>query len=374
MAFQIVGTAFANATTITIPAHQAGDVIVIHSWRNDSATPPTRPAGFFELISGASGTYSHRVGQTTAVDGSTTSGTWTNATRLACVVIRDATIDEAIVDSAGSSSSDDFYWGPGTGSPFPSARRVVLIGENNATYTGSAAHTVPSGYSLVNSVNNQGSVIHLSDANVTVVDAFVSLTSSGGTPAYRTLTLPLIVNDITGTMAATETGSDTFAGSGDVIVEGTLAATDSGSDVLAASGTVISGRSGSMTALETLVDTMTTVGTVLVTGTFIVSETGIDTFAATGALVNLATGTLAAQEAGLDAFLASGFLSVIDELPAAPGSFRFLLEDNSNILLETADQMLLETQNTLPIMITYENVVPVDARSRTVYVRPGSPI
>jgi hypothetical protein len=375
MAFQIVGTAFANAATITIPAHLAGDVIVIFAWRNDSATPPSVGAGFFTLTSGASGTFSNRTGWRTAADSSTTSGTWTNATRLACVVVRDATIDESSATQAGSSSSDDFYWGPTAAAPFPGPRRALMFGENNATYVGSAAATVPTGYTNLAFVNNQGSVIHLSDSEVTFVDQFVSLTSSGGTPGYRTGTVPLIPLR-EGTLAATETGSDTFAGTGTVRTVGTLAVSETGSDTFAGTGTVLSATSGSLAAVETGSDLFAGTGGVLVSGTFVVQETGSDIFSGVGGgAVALSTGTMTAVEIGSDILSITGFLSVVDNTPSAPtvsGAATLRQEDTTFLLLEDGGQILLETQALSPTQLTYTNIVYVDARPRIVYATFGN--
>lgn len=193
--FTIVGTAFANAATITIPAHQAGDIIIIFAWRSDSVTPPSAGAGFATLISGGNNGNSNRIGWLEATGSGTTSGTWTNATRLACVVVRNATIDESAADQAGG-ATDDFYWGSVT---FAAGRRVLLFGENNATYVGLAAAIPPTSYANIARAPDQGSAIHLSNGLVPgPVDAFVSLTG-GGTPRYRTGLVPLIPAAASGT-------------------------------------------------------------------------------------------------------------------------------------------------------------------------------
>lgn len=131
--------------------------------------------------------------------------------------------------------------------------------------------------------------------------------------------LPVIVataaTGVTGTLAATETGSDTFAASGGVVVSGSLAVTETGSDAFAASGTVT--VSGSLAATETGSDTFAATGTVAdpaVTGTLDATETGADTFAASGAVV--VAGTLAAAETGSDTFAASGAVVVSGSLAA----------------------------------------------------------
>jgi len=90
-------------------------------------------------------------------------------------------------------------------------------------------------------------------------------------------------NGISGSLAATESGSDTFSASGSVLVAGTLAATESGPDIFAATGGVV--VAGSLAATEVGPDTFAATGTVStpsVTGTLAATESGPDTFAATG--------------------------------------------------------------------------------------------
>lgn len=94
---------------------------------------------------------------------------------------------------------------------------------------------------------------------------------------------------VQGTLAATET-ADTFAATGDVVVQGTLAATE-GADTFAATGSVSTG--GTMAATEGTADTFAATGTVLVEGTLAANESA-DTFAATGTV--LVEGDLAATE------------------------------------------------------------------------------
>ena len=110
---------------------------------------------------------------------------------------------------------------------------------------------------------------------------------------------------VTGTLAATETGLDVFAGAGDVIVSGSMAVAEVGDDTFAATGTVTSAAiSGTLAVTETGNDTFTSSGTVLVQGSLAASEVGDDSFSASGTV--LVQGSLAASEVGDDTFSASG--------------------------------------------------------------------
>lgn len=66
---------------------------------------------------------------------------------------------------------------------------------------------------------------------------------------------------ISGTLAATESGSDTASASGTVHPAGTMAATETGADTFSSSGTANPPVSGSMAASETGADAFTASGT-----------------------------------------------------------------------------------------------------------------
>ncbi len=84
-----VGVAAALANTVTLPAHQTGDVLLILARRNNSATPPTLPAGWTAIRSGTGASnVAAIVGYKIAASSSETSGTWTNAGTLAAAVYR----------------------------------------------------------------------------------------------------------------------------------------------------------------------------------------------------------------------------------------------------------------------------------------------
>lgn len=102
----------------------------------------------------------------------------------------------------------------------------------------------------------------------------------------------------TGDMDATETGTDAFSSSGDVLVEGSLAVSEVGTDTFASSGVVLAATiTGTLTATEIGSDVFSSSGDVFVRGSLASTETGTDTFTASGQLTtNTATGSLAAIE------------------------------------------------------------------------------
>lgn len=103
---------------------------------------------------------------------------------------------------------------------------------------------------------------------------------------------------IDGSLAASETGSDTAAFAGDVYITGTLAATESGSDTAAFTGTSAVVTTGTLAATETGSDTAAFAGDVLIDGVLAATESGSDTAAFAGDV--FIDGTLAATESGSD--------------------------------------------------------------------------
>ena len=142
---------------------------------------------------------------------------------------------------------------------------------------------------------------------------------------------------VSGSLAATETGSDTAAIVGGSVATGDLNATETGSDTAAVSGVVLVQGSlsasevgsdtaslsgvvvvaGALAAAESGADTAAISGVVLVQGAMAVTESGSDTFAATGSLSGGVNGSLNVQESGADTFAASGAVVVSGSLGAS---------------------------------------------------------
>jgi hypothetical protein len=95
MTISFVGAAAVEATSIsTMPTHVKGDLIVIVAHRIGSTTLPTVPSGWWVQSNNSGGGTGNQQRATVlawkvAASNSETSGTWTNASLLACVVYRD---------------------------------------------------------------------------------------------------------------------------------------------------------------------------------------------------------------------------------------------------------------------------------------------
>lgn len=121
---------------------------------------------------------------------------------------------------------------------------------------------------------------------------------------------------VSGALASSESGSDTAALTGDVLVSGSLAVTESGSDAAAFTGTASVTRTGSLAATESGSDTAAVAGLVLVRGTLAAAESGADTAAFAGDASAAAFGSLAATETGADTAAVSGLVLIRGGLSA----------------------------------------------------------
>jgi len=114
MAISFIGAQGAAATTVTIPTHQIGDLILIFAYRDGSNTAPTTPAAggtvpTWNLIGSSGGnTNSSNFRWATATATTTTSGTWTNATELICLVYRKASIGLSVGGSGAATTTINY--------------------------------------------------------------------------------------------------------------------------------------------------------------------------------------------------------------------------------------------------------------------------
>lgn len=106
MAVSYVGQASALTTSVTLAAHNVGDLMVMFAFATTS-TPPTAPAGWTSLHAAGTGNAGSRLAYRIAPDTSTASGTWTGAAFLGCQIYRGAIIG-AFAASNGTSVSQTY--------------------------------------------------------------------------------------------------------------------------------------------------------------------------------------------------------------------------------------------------------------------------
>lgn len=90
------GANAANSTSVTIPTHASGDLILIMARASANGTNPTPPSAggtvptWTEVVSGNSSYAMTRIYRATATSDNHTSGTWTNANGMIAAVMRNA--------------------------------------------------------------------------------------------------------------------------------------------------------------------------------------------------------------------------------------------------------------------------------------------
>lgn len=104
MAVSYIGNA-TGVNTATLPAHQAGDLLIAFAFRDGSNSTPGVPAGWTTLESNTTNSAGAVLAYKVAASGSEVSGTWSNATSLVIHVYRGAHASTPVGDSAGATGS-----------------------------------------------------------------------------------------------------------------------------------------------------------------------------------------------------------------------------------------------------------------------------
>lgn len=115
MSITFVGAQGNAGTTVTIPTHQSGDLILLFAYRDGSNTAPSTPAAggtvpTWTLIgSDGANTNSTNFRYAVATASTTTSGTWTNATEIICLVYRGTSLPGASAGGGANNSNSIAY-------------------------------------------------------------------------------------------------------------------------------------------------------------------------------------------------------------------------------------------------------------------------
>lgn len=107
MVAAFITSASAEATSVTLPAHQAGDILLMVAARTGTSSLATVPAGWHICYTRAIGSAPARsmiLAWKIAASSGETSGTWTNANLLTCAVYRHST--NVIVMGRGNGSNN----------------------------------------------------------------------------------------------------------------------------------------------------------------------------------------------------------------------------------------------------------------------------
>jgi len=103
MAINLVGTASAFATSVGLPSHQKGDILIAAALRTNNVAA-SLPAGWVGISSAGTNNLSMRIGFRVALSSIETSGTWTNATGLSIIILR-ATVGTIAVPGASAQTA-----------------------------------------------------------------------------------------------------------------------------------------------------------------------------------------------------------------------------------------------------------------------------
>jgi len=170
-------TAVGTTTSATFSEHEAGDTIIAFAFRDGSTTPPTLPSGWTNLANGGANTSSFRLAIRTATNGSTTSGTWTNATSVMFVAFYGSIGTGYEIDTDAGAISGVRIRGSNNSSTGKSHNRIKVlrfIGHRHNSLTSAFLSNPPFPYSYLS---------HVTDAT----DAIVAVMSPEGRPHEQPL-------------------------------------------------------------------------------------------------------------------------------------------------------------------------------------------
>lgn len=167
MTTSYVGTAFAEATTFTMPTHQAGDLIIVQATRWSSTTVPTVPSGWSVLMSRNTSNRTMVLACKVAASSGETSGTWTNAEMLACGIWRDD-VNYLVPGAFGTAAQTG-----GTTMAFPVVDTVNTIRQRASSwvagFAGVALNSI-NGQDAPTGMSNRGSLAGASTGEVAIHD------------------------------------------------------------------------------------------------------------------------------------------------------------------------------------------------------------
>jgi hypothetical protein len=150
VAISFIGAAAANGTSVTIPTHQAGDLLVLFAYRETSAIMPTYQNGWYALANpplANPGSSRGSIHYKHAASSSEVSGTWTSATQMVVAVYRSPNVmalgrNQANAGTAGS--GDVITYGAITSPSTPDGDKwIVSFAAHRANDTD--INTAPSG-------------------------------------------------------------------------------------------------------------------------------------------------------------------------------------------------------------------------------------
>lgn len=184
---RVGGTAGAGAS-IALPAHQAGDLILVFAYRDAVNTAPALPGGFTSLGATGGNSNSSRIGYKIAASSAETSGTWTNATQIAVEIYRGvAAVGVGAVIGGGNNVNPVTYPALTLNDTSGRSWLVGFVGHRSAN----DVSTAPSGMTPRNS-DGSGPMVAAHDTNGGVSSWTAQTVTASTSAAYRTWVVEVI--------------------------------------------------------------------------------------------------------------------------------------------------------------------------------------
>ena len=291
-----VGSAIADGASVTIPAHQAGDLLVIFAARFDSTTIPTLPSGWTSAATQTGTDRAGRVGYRVAAGSGTTSGTWTGAQITLVWVLRDhGGIGAAAVDAAttlpaltltGSSSwvgalqaGSELLPAVPSGMTSRGSGWYERVADTNGTVSSWASQSAVDGMHAAVEVLNGGitdaDTITLTDtaavaASTTDADS-ITLTETATVLALQATadSDTITVTDTTGTLTVTTADSDTITVTETATVVETFRAVSDSDTITVTETATVASESQLHPAPRTLAETLAGSARIITTVVFL---------------------------------------------------------------------------------------------------------
>jgi hypothetical protein len=268
MSMTLVGNGTNSGTTITIPAHQVGDLIIISASRANN-TAPTIPTGWTQIQRAGANTLSLATGYRIATATNTTSGTWSNAARLTVLVYRPGSGGSLDIGASTTVNGNNQ-----TLQRYPALTLTDTSGGSTVVYTytrsnTSGSGTAPTNYTAINNIATApiiGAHHRLAvTANPTQQDV-TSLTSG----AYRTHGFEITYTPPPNEPPTVTTGATTNLATTSFTQAGNITATG-GVDPTVRGFCYLEGSSGTPTTSDTVVSQSGSYGT----GSYTLNITGL---------------------------------------------------------------------------------------------------
>ena len=158
-----------NATSVALPAHQSGDLIIAFGYLNFSNWPPSLPTGWNHLDYD----FGNRIAYKIATSSSETSGSWTGYSGVSFVVYRNVEVDQfeytRVPDGRNPSNGSTTLNYPNSNYWKNLAWSLILLVDNTSDLLNATGNTsaLPSGFTTRLDTCTQGYKVLIADTNGT---------------------------------------------------------------------------------------------------------------------------------------------------------------------------------------------------------------